>query len=60
MHEEASEGFKIAWGEAICQDFLEIVVKVYSKNLVFLEGFSENISKVADVVRVFIPSFKLH
>ena len=56
---EASEGFKIAWGEAICQDFLEFVMKVYSRNLVFLKVFSANVLEVADVVRIFIPSCKL-
>ena len=55
---EASEGFEIAWGEAICQDFLEFVMKVCNRNLVFLKGFSENVSEVADVVRIFIPSCK--
>ena len=59
MCEEASEGFEISWGEVICQDFLEFVMKVYSKNLVFLKDFSENVSEVADMVRIFIPSCKL-
>ena len=54
---EASEGFKIAQREAICQDFLEFVMKVYSKNSEFLKGFSANVLDVADVVRIFIPSY---
>ena len=53
---KASEDFKITWGEAICQDFLEFVMKVCSRNSEFLKGFSENVSDVADVVRIFIPS----
>ena len=53
---EALEGFKISWGEAICQDFLEFVMKVCSRNSEFLKGFSANILDVADVVRIFIPS----
>ena len=56
MCEEASEGFEIAWREAICQDFLEFVMKVCSRNSEFLKGFSANVLDVADVVRTFIPS----
>ena len=59
VYGESSEVFKFAWWEENQQEFLEIEVKGCSRNLVFLEGFFENLSEVADVVRVFIHSFKL-
>ena len=39
--------------------FLEDGGEGLQQNLVFLKGFSENVSEVADVVRIFIHSCKL-
>ena len=52
-------GLRNCLGRGNLSRFLGDCGEGLQENLVFLEGFSENISKVIDVVRIFIPSFEL-